>query len=346
MRYIHVYSGSSGNAGAYINALIRSGAVVNSSFVIASNYPFETEAKIIKSFFPISDRFGLPRRLRYVIRALEFCWTHVVLCVRVQRGAVVVYHLVNFNGISFMFLRLLQWRKLPFDIVAHDVIEHSGAADHRRDIIFRWSRRVVIHSLQSMPLIARRFGEAAGKKCVYIPFPYSYKGIHVGGSVANDVSGINDYHLLIGVYRKDKGFEKVVNAWQCMGQGQLVVAGNLRDWPGGVRGSTRVSFINRYLTDEDFLDLIKRAKGVLIPYEEYANSGILFSALQLERPVFGIRSALALEILGEHYPLLFNSIEELVRAATLGISVCKSEIEKIKAQHEARLVEGLFRHDW
>ena len=96
--------------------------------------------------------------------------------------------------------------------------------------------------------------------------------------------------LFVGHLRREKGIDVLLKAWQRVQiecpDCSLTVAGNL---PNGEildltgLNPSKVRVIGRYLSDEEYVQLINDTDCVILPYKRGTNSGIPGTVLVLER---------------------------------------------------------------
>ncbi|WP_022878275.1 glycosyltransferase [Microbacterium sp. B19] len=110
--------------------------------------------------------------------------------------------------------------------------------------------------------------------------------------------------VTVGQLRKYKNIEEVVTAFTGMSDGayELVVAGKarpseyaqeLRDLAGE---RDTIVIRDEFLSDDDMVALIQSAHLVVLPYPEIYNSGVLFLALSVGRPVLVRRGPISLAL--------------------------------------------------
>lgn len=108
--------------------------------------------------------------------------------------------------------------------------------------------------------------------------------------------------VAVGALRSYKGFDRLARVWETLDtERPLVIAGDgepeLVDALTALsRTSAKVSFREGRLTDAELDDLIESASVVVIPYAEFANSGIAVLALSHGRPLIATSSAAVLEL--------------------------------------------------
>ncbi|MFC2155726.1 glycosyltransferase [Acidobacteriota bacterium] len=290
----HVYYGTRGSAGAYIDRLQK--AAISSGFkssaFVSSKYRFKTPG-IFKFFFPLTDRTEKRNFFIIALRYLELALGYKILFLRaVFTRPIVNLNLIDDLGLTFYFFRLLKTFRIKVVITCHDVLSHHQGLTRQRSLMFDKADKLIVHSKYASGVLSRIVGEKNRKKIIRYPFPSSpYEEIlspakmTAAGKRMTDIIGRSgDYFLFIGIIRKSKGIETLAEAWEmskAKSANKLVVAGkwssravHLKDT---VKALPNCVFIDKYLNDEEFIYLIKNAKFVILPYKDYAHSAVLFA---------------------------------------------------------------------
>lgn len=132
------------------------------------------------------------------------------------------------------------------------------------------------------------------------------------------ISTINEpYLLIIGRLKRYKGIEKFVEMWKELPNKQLklVVAG---EGKLNIKLPSEIQFINRWLKESEFSSLIRNAHGVILPYVECSQSGIVPIAKQFNLPtLISTNSNLAMQVKKEqleYRSVNFENLGEFYRA--------------------------------
>ncbi|QEC46899.1 glycosyltransferase family 4 protein [Baekduia soli] len=89
---------------------------------------------------------------------------------------------------------------------------------------------------------------------------------------------------LTGLLRPYKGLDVLLEAWQGMGGAELWIVG-LPRMPLPVRLPPGVRLVGRFVADAELAGVLRRADLVVLPYREIDQSGVLYAALGLGRPL-------------------------------------------------------------
>jgi glycosyltransferase involved in cell wall biosynthesis len=186
----------------------------------------------------------------------------------------------------------------------HEILDTAEAA-HRLPrlyaeagmrLLIRASAGFVVHSEFDRARVARHFGLPADKPVVSIPHgPYDD---HVTAHLRNAPPRDGDFtFLFFGTIRPYKGLEYLIRAFDSLPEDEvagcrLVVIGET--WEGwtlpaeliaSARHRDRISFVNRYVTDDEAADALCRTDVVVLPYLRSSASGPLHLAMSYGLPV-------------------------------------------------------------
>lgn len=293
-RIWHIYYGTRGTAGAYVHRLqkaaISSG--FNSTAFVSAKFRFNTP-KVWKIFFPITDR---TEKRNFFIKALRYfelaSGYFVLFWVAVIFRPVIDINLIDDLGLTYNFYRSLKLFKLKIFITCHDVLSHHKGLTRQRSAMFRGADRLIVHSLYAYNVLAGIVGEKNREKIARFPFPStsleeilsSKKKKVTKDKIKKLIGASSDYFLFIGNKRKSKGMKTLIKAWkicETKSGSQLVAAGKWSEQAAYLKKEFKelpnCILIDRYLDDEEFVCLIEDAKFVILPYEDYAHSAVLFA---------------------------------------------------------------------
>jgi len=251
-------------------------------------------------------------------------------------------------------------------VTCHDVMPHVNAINERRIKIFTIADRLIVHSDYSMKMLRNLLPDkSAVKKIVKYPFPFSsYDEIvteerlkRARLKLKKDIAGIDNksYILFIGVVRRSKGIEMLLEAWKRLefsDECSLVIAGKWADIDEikvEASGLPNCIIIDKYLSDEEFVILIKNAKFTVLPYLDYAHSSIVISCLRLDCIIVLSDIDLFKEILPS-YPLMFmkGDINQLIFIMNKALNMSGNDLLKIRnsnkdiiGNYDKLLAEGI-----
>ena len=122
--------------------------------------------------------------------------------------------------------------------------------------------------------------------------------------------------VIPGNVRPYKGVDKFLNEFdfskcQAFEESSLLIAGRIH--PSiKINKIANVKFIDKFLSEEDFDEVICRSKFVLLPHLKVTTSGILYLVVSLGVPAIIKRQPYFEEVLGSAYPLFFNDYTDLL----------------------------------
>jgi glycosyltransferase involved in cell wall biosynthesis len=190
---------------------------------------------------------------------------------------------LNFNDITnclfimphawdFFFTRMLRKHRITIIRCIHDFTPHPGErfppAFYIRHLVDR-SDQVLVFSRYVESKIKHR-----NIKRTFLPSPHTTQDANI--EKTHEV-------LIIGRLHKYKGLELMEDVAQLLTQRNIrlsvIGSGKTNLNLGG-----RHYFINKWISDQEFIEHIQKAKLVLLPYIEASQSGVAATALSLKVP--------------------------------------------------------------
>lgn len=290
MKIYHIYWGTSGNSGLYLDEIyqvLKSNGFEQRVFV-NYYYPFNYGNKI---FFKRGDIGNSKYKgaLRKIFQLLEILKGYcIILAYAIKERPKVINY--SHAALSYFFVRLFL-KLLKFTsgakliITCHDVACHfSGGELNRRKKIFNIPNYLLVHTDKSIEELNTIFCVPKRKILKHLfpimdlkklSFPQSdrYTGCDV---------------LFIGSLRKDKGIEFLVDTWKQYHQintnAKLRICGKFAT---GVNidvsdlANYNIELIEGFVPDLDYPDYVVSSRYVILPYLEGTNSGIISTVLSL-----------------------------------------------------------------
>jgi glycosyltransferase involved in cell wall biosynthesis len=365
-KILHIYYGTRGTSGAYIQALQSAcrQAKVNSWAVVSCNYQFKSW-RVIKCFFPITDYTEQRNFLIKIIRGFELIVAYLTVGVAVLIFRPTInLHLIDDFFSTYLFYRACKLAGIKVYVTCHDVIAHDKQMNARRLKILKEADQLVVHSAHAKMALLEYTEEKAINRIIQYSYPYSsYEAIlsrtktkYAEELLFNQLSINGNYFLFIGYIRISKGIEILIDAWHhsvASNQSKLVIAGKWPNYLNPLKSQTdemkNCKIINKYLTDEEFVLLIQKAKFVILPYLDYCHSALLMACSRHDGVVIISDIQLFKEIIPD-YELSFSkgSSQDLARVIDKAITLndvereyYKKKIQKSVERSDEKLVETI-----
>jgi glycosyltransferase involved in cell wall biosynthesis len=211
---------------------------------------------------------------------------------RADSGALDVVHF-QWLTIQPVDVRLLPQRT-PTVLTAHDVLPREPKAGQLRAQRRLYERvdHVVVHSEHGRARLTEELGLAPGRITVIPHGAFTHLAAlqpTLPPELPHDLSADVPVVALPGLLRAYKGIDVLLDAWRRFGAdppGELWIVGMPRmplpadaDLPPGVR------LVRRFVSDAELAAVLRRADLVTLPYREIDQSGVLYAALGLGRPL-------------------------------------------------------------
>jgi glycosyltransferase involved in cell wall biosynthesis len=201
-----------------------------------------------------------------------------------------IIHLNNF--LDFNFLYFLVKNKIKTLQTIHDPFPHSGENSLRKRMIrrinyFFISKKVLLNKSQKENFLKKN---KINEKSVFISSlgTYDYLKLFKKSEIKHENSNMILFFGRISPY---KGIEELCNAVLDLSLEiptiQLTVAGAGDFWFDitPFQNHPNFQFINRYITLEEMVELFENARFIVCPYRDATQSGVVLSALGLNKPV-------------------------------------------------------------
>lgn len=209
--------------------------------------------------------------------------------------------IIHFEGFTLRTIGILPFlikiKKLVLTV--HDAVLHTGETTWKsrlpRFLFFRLpvKKSFVFYSDYSMQQFIKYTRHSNGDKVLLQMYPFSYFN-KIGLNMPEGHGGI----LFFGRISKYKGVDILLDAMPAvfkeMPGEKLIIAGkgadeNLLKHPVLNDKNNQVTFINRYIPNDELVKLIKLAKIIVCPYIDATQSGVLMTAFALHKPVIATR---------------------------------------------------------
>lgn len=298
----HIYWGTSGNAGLYtdeIYQVLKEAGYTQKAFV-SYYYPFNYGEKV---FFKRTEMehckyYGATRR---VIQAFEL----LIALIRILlKGKKDKPQIVNYSYISkgnYVILWFLQKLKRSTQcklvITCHDVEPFArNKVEYERELaikrkIYSLADYYLIHNSNSRRDLLNLFQVEPTRVLEHL-FPLM--DLTKLDRNNSEVDLLYDF-LFIGHLRREKGVEFLFNTWpvfhQLQPQARLCIAGNPSYYKDYIDSKKKECEENGivlkmgFVSDEDYIFLVKSARCILFPYLSGTNSGVISTVVSMDKSV-------------------------------------------------------------
>lgn len=289
----HIYHGTQGNGGLYLDEIfeVLKAKGVTQEVYVSYYFPFNYGKKY---FFKYTDLLGGMRKgtFRLLFRYIELI---IGLCRTFYSLLQLQPNVINYSVISNLYLpEKLFIKALKFFIrskivfTCHDVIPFSEKQDdvelliRKEKALFKMADYYIVHTVQSREELIKYYG-CKSDNILFYRFPImdlsKLPNIKI---VQRDKKNID--FLFIGHLRKEKGIDFLINAWKVYFETykrydiKLFIAGNSpqnRSLNIVDLAKYNIFVCNKYLSDQEYYDLVSSARCVVLPYQRGTNSGVI-----------------------------------------------------------------------
>lgn len=308
--FLFIDPGTSGIASEYLNAYRFSAD--SSRIRVIGNY-WANGSFVEKLFFKYSD-LQAPNRinnqiLRYFIRYIEYIyglfWVNCICVISRPKKIFFALSLGRETIWEFFFFSLICrfLFRLNLTIICHDVVPFGNRHNLfwkirflYRKLLFKNCDSIIVHN-NAGKMQLRRVFQVRNEKIYFLPFPVMDLGGYPDNcnSVSSQIYAADSVRnfLVIGSYREEKGFELLLDAWEIFknsapkNKSVLTIAGYGFPEVFSSRASqlSAVFIFNRFLSDLDYVNYMRRSDILILPYLRGTNSGPLSNAVSISLPV-------------------------------------------------------------
>lgn len=200
------------------------------------------------------------------------------------------FDVLHFDTISARLLPLLPFmanKKIIATI--HDPVPHIGEKTFKKNVI-NWMYSIVINSYLFYSIYAlNQFlvmrPSLHNRTAILKLLPYTYIN-----NFKKNITKQEKYILYFGRISPYKGLDLLVNASDYISQHypslRIYIAGKSHgDYNIDIKGKNNIQYFNTYLSIEELANLIQHSLFVVCPYKEATQSGVLMTALAMNKPV-------------------------------------------------------------
>lgn len=228
------------------------------------------------------------------------------------------YDTIHFNGTSLLFylLKLFCW-KTPFVLTTHDPTPHTGENTlnfkiHQFLLKHQKSIQHIVHSFSMSKMFRAKYPQISSKNIHVI-----YYGLHDWLKKYKFESKHNkDQIIFFGRISQYKGIEYLVEAAKVIRKKipnlNVIIAGNGEYYfdISAIRNDSTFKVINRYIPNEELVQLLNESEIVVCPYTDATQSGVVMTAFTLNKPVVATR---------------VGGLPEMIKDGKTGVLVCPKD---------------------
>lgn len=187
--------------------------------------------------------------------------------------------------------RYLLPRDVPFVITAHDVLPREARIGLKaaQKQVYRGADAVVVHSEHGRRRLIGEVGLPANQVHVIPHGAFAHFGALTPQLPPELAAPAGPVAVLPGLLRPYKGVDLLLEAWASFGDtppGELWIVGHPRmALPPKASLPPGVTIVDRFVSEAELAGVLQAADLVVLPYREIDQSGVLYSALGLGRPM-------------------------------------------------------------
>lgn len=295
---LQINNETAGTSGYYIEQTMvgLNGIDCHHSALVNRYYSFDTP-HARKFFYTISERIPrsyLRKIIRYVEIYIDFRRSYYLIKkIREEYDEVIVV----FSLLACLkpVLKFIKWMneldRVRIGIIVHDATpfqnENLSLIYVNQQEILKLADFFVFHNEKTKRIVEKQFNGRIG---LMYPFPLADMSIFKQKDTRKVEKKENRVTFLcLGVLRAEKGIPILRDAWKIVNnagvKARLIIAGkNTSGRKYDFSKIRNVKYINRYLNDDEYCNLIGQCDYGVLPYIEGTNSGILSTMVAYGKP--------------------------------------------------------------
>lgn len=299
---IHVYAGTSGISGTYIQEIaLALESEFSQELFVNYRFPFNNARKIFYRYSELSSKVFFSNSLRLVIRYIELLSGLIVVfkAILAKDVKVLSYNLTSDLRLELFFLKMVKWvTKTRIVVVCHDVLPFTSNSEKlnkkklRKKLFFQCADFLIVHNENSINEL--RYLYLIEKNVIKVPFPLM--DIKYLRECREDTLPIYKGEIvfgMLGYFRREKGVLFLIDAWKKFFQSEmpnahLMLAGYFPEKSPFLNENLEkfnVVIRNNYLSDCEYYKFLENCDIIVLPYSRGTNSGILSTVASLNKPV-------------------------------------------------------------
>lgn len=255
-----------------------------------------------------------------------------------------IIHCANFLDGNFYYFLFKNKRKIV--VTVHDPFPHSGESNFRKSSIRRINYKsieniILLNAVQKDEFVKKTSGMFTSVFVSSLGI-YEYLRIYKAQERESKTFKI----LFFGRISPYKGIDTLLCAFEGLLKKydniELTIAGNGKFWFDitPYRENPSINFINRYVPNEELVELLTSASVVVCPYKDATQSGVVMSAFALGKPVVGTRVGALPEMIEHNVtgvivpPDDANALEEAIKELIESPALLAAMHTNIKNKYE------------
>lgn len=293
----HIYYNTAGNSGLYLNPIVTALAEnYYQTLFVNFYYPLNIEG-FNRIFFRLTEKnehnhhkkIMKNATIRKIVRFIELKIGNRKMLKEMAdtQYDVINYSLTNMPDALDTIRRLKRiLPKAKIIVTCHDVVPFSATNGIDYQTIYDEADVLLVHTLNAINILKTVY-HVPDNKIIYHSFP-SIDLRLLNTSVRKENTKNCPTFLFIGVMRKEKGVQNLIDAWLNLGEdfpAKLMIAGFKPDDVeinfDRIQSFRNVTTIIKSLSDEEYYNCVEAADYVVFPYSKVGNSGVLSTITSL-----------------------------------------------------------------
>ena len=336
------------NTAEYLNGLIF-GVSENVDLTVFTNYYadiyIESNAKINKCFFKISEKLSSSMKLRKIIRGIEYIHSYRKIVSYVKNNQCDVVHinwLLKYN-VDIKFIKKIKKYCRKIIYTAHNAIPHINGEQSIEGLtkIYEEVNEIIVHGENKVHI--QRHG------CILRDLPKISED-WIPSNIREKITRYSKVFLYCGAIFPNKGTDRLLKLWLTNYLDEdaiLIIAGRKSaDFPEfdflneRVKSEDNVIVLDEYVDEKIMNGLVSKANAIILPYRHASMSGVVFTAAWFSKTVICTDVGAIAEYLepGQDSFVCGNSSKELKRVMNEAIRKQKADLDDMGVNLNKKII--------
>ncbi len=286
---------SYGTIAKYDKSLIDNIPNANIYYFGHKKNPYYSE---LNNFFPIYN-YGEGAQWK---KGISYTFSHITLLINIilKRPKIVHFQWFKVYRLDYLLIKIIKIFKCKVVFTAHNTLPHDSGAKY-----FEWFKKIysvvdliIVHSDNTKEELKLDFSVHEDKMATVNHGLFDYNDSYNADRMDSikqkfiDSLALKDKTVfsLVGLVSAYKGIDLVIDAWKSFFAADdsihLFVAGKGEENRlNEIEGLSNTTILNYSLSDEEFFAILNLSDYLLLPYRKISQSGVLLTALNLEKRV-------------------------------------------------------------
>jgi len=266
-----------------------------------------------KSEYDFSQSWTTPPNTTFSIKLLNpLTWRKAVNLINQNNFDKVILTWWNLVHYPFYLYLLLSLSSVKFYVISHNLSGHS------KNKLYNFLSKKILKFKNIKYIFHHEDIDKFNSNLVKLPMP-----LHSFNLDSIQYKNSKFTILFFGFIRDYKGVDKLMDIIEKLGSDiELIIAGE--NWSNLEINHRKVRYINKYISDQELVNLISNSDVIFLPFSEITGSGSLSMAMYYDKPIITTSNKTTKELLSHLEDSFLIQHEDFVNEVLEFINSCKN----------------------